>query len=115
MNIEAINVQNTAEFQMRKTSDQASESRKQKDSQVQSEQIEKNRVQPEELLQQIKALTKDGLYSVRFEADERTDDLVIKIVDRDNDELIRQLPAEELLKLREVLEDLRGNIIKTEG
>lgn len=41
MNVEAINVQNSAELQMRKASDQVSEARKQKDEQVQSEPVEK--------------------------------------------------------------------------
>lgn len=115
MNVEAINVQNSAELQMRKASDQVSEARKQKDEQVQSEPVEKKQVQPEELLQQIKSLTEDGLYSVHFETDERSNGMVVKIVDRTNDEVIRQVPAEELLQLKAALDDLRGNIIDTEG
>lgn len=115
MNIEAINVQNSAELQMRKSSDRVSDARKQKDDLVQSEPVEKSQVQPEELLQQIKSLTEDGLYSVHFETDDRTDGLIVKIVDRENDEVIRQVPAEELLELKSILADLRGNIIDTEG
>ena len=115
MNVEAINVQNSAELQMRKATDKVTEARKQKDDQIQSEPVEKNQVQPEELLKQIKSLTEDGLYSVQFETDERSSDLVVKIVDRANDEVIRQVPAEEILELKKVLADLRGNIIDTEG
>ena len=59
--------------------------------------------------------TEDGLYSVRFENDERTHQMVVKIVDRENDEVIRQVPAEELLALKAALGDLRGNIVDTEG
>ena len=115
MNVEAINLKSTSQFQLSKASDQAGESRKKADDLVQSEQVEKKQVQPEELLNQIKSLTEDGLYSVRFENDERTEGLVVKIVDRENDEVIRQVPAEELLDLKATLEDLRGNIIDTEG
>ena len=53
MNVEAINVQNSAELQMRKATDKVTEARKQKDDQIQSEPVEKNQVQPEELLKQI--------------------------------------------------------------
>lgn len=67
------------------------------------------------MLQQIKSLTEDGLYSVHFETDERSNGMVVKIVDRTNDEVIRQVPAEELLQLKAALDDLRGNIIDTEG
>ena len=115
MNIEAVNLQNTSQLQLSKASDQVSESRKKAEDLVQSEQVEKKQVQPEELLQQIKTLTEDGLYSVRFENDERADGLVVKIVDRENDEVIRQVPAEELLELKAALEDLRGNIVDMQG
>ena len=115
MNVEAINLQSTAQFHLSKGSDQVSEARKKADDLVQSEQAEKKQVQPEELLNQIKSLTEEGLYSVRFENDERTSGLVVKIVNRENDEVIRQVPAEEILELKATLEDLRGNIVDTQG
>ncbi len=115
MNIEAVNLQATSQTQLSKASDQVNNSRKKAVDLVQSEQIEKKEVQPEELLQQIKALTEDGLYSVRFENDERSDGLIVKIVNRDNGEVIRQVPSEELLEITNALEDLRGNLVNTEG
>ncbi len=115
MNVEAIGLQNTAQFNLSKASDQVSDARKKAVDPVQSEQVEKAQVQPEELLQQIKALAEEGLYSVRFENDERSSGLVVKIVDRVNDEVIRQVPVEEVLNLKAALSDLRGNIVNTEG
>ena len=70
-------------------------------------------VQPEELLSQIKAVTEDGLYSVRFENDDNSE-LIVKIFDNKTDEVIRQMPAEEILQLRSTLEELRGNIVDTQ-
>ncbi len=72
---------------------------------------ESKKVQPEEVLNQIKALTEDGLYSVRFEKDDRSKELVVKIVDSDTQEVIRQVPAEELLGMKAVLADLQGNLV----
>jgi len=69
-------------------------------------------IQPEELLGQIKALTEDGLYSVRFENDE-TQQLIVKIVDNKTDEVIRQIPPEELMQLTQHLNELRGNMVDT--
>ena len=71
-------------------------------------------VQPEELLSQIKSVTEDGLYSVRFERDDNAE-LIVKIFDNETEEIIRQMPAEELLQLRQTLENLRGNIVDTVG
>lgn len=115
MNVEAINLQNTAQFQLSKASDQVTESRKKAEDVAPPEQVEKKQVQPEELLQQIKALTEDGLYSVRFENDNDNNELVVKVVNPETDEVIRQIPPEELLTLTKRLEDLRGNIVDTQS
>lgn len=68
----------------------------------------------EEILGAIKALTEDGVYSVRFEKHKATEELVVKLVDSEG-EVIRQIPAEEIIALSKHLEDLRGNMIKTES
>ncbi len=72
-----------------------------------------NQVQPEELLNQIKAITEDGLFGVRFEQDMDSNELIVKIVDRKTDEVIRQIPPEELLNLTKHLNELTGNIVDT--
>jgi flagellar protein FlaG len=74
-----------------------------------------NAIQPEELLNNIKALTEDGLYSVRFEMNNETQNLIINLVDYDTGEVIRQIPPEEIVNLREYMTDLRGNIVNTES
>jgi flagellar protein FlaG len=71
-------------------------------------------VQSEELLSQIKGITEDGLYSVRFEQNDNAD-LIVKIYDTKTNEVVRQMPAEELLNLQKALEDLRGNIVDTQA
>ena len=115
MNVEAINVAGMSTRPLDKASERVDAVRKEKEEVAQEPQVEENQVAPEELLQQIKNLTEDGLYSVRFERDERVNQLVVKIVDRDTDEMIRQVPAEELLNLSAILSDMRGNIVNTES
>lgn len=70
-------------------------------------------VAPEEVLNKIKALTDDGVYSVRFENDEQSKQLVISLVDADSGELIRQIPPEELIGISEKLTNLRGSLLDT--
>ena len=72
-------------------------------------------IQPEELLNNIKALTEDGVYSVRFEINDNTQDLIINLVDSNSGEVIRQIPPEEIVNLHEQMMDLRGNIVSTES
>jgi len=72
-------------------------------------------IQPEELLQNIKALTDNGSYSVRFEMYKDTNDLIINLVDNKSGETIRQIPPKEILGMRETLAALRGNIVETQS
>ncbi len=69
--------------------------------------------QPEELLSQIKSITEDGLYSVQFENDQKTNVLVVKVIDRNTNEIIRQIPPEELIELTKHLNELSGNLVET--
>jgi flagellar protein FlaG len=71
-------------------------------------------VQPEELLSQIKSITDDGLYSVQFENND-ANETIVKVIDRETNEVIRQIPPEELLELTKHLNELRGNIVDTVG
>jgi flagellar protein FlaG len=74
----------------------------------------KKEVQPEELLKQIKAITEDGLYSVQFENNDENE-TVVKVIDRETQEVIRQIPPEELLELTKHLNEMQGNIVDTVG
>lgn len=69
---------------------------------------DEKKVAPEQILDKIKALTEGGAHSVRFEMDEATKTLVVKVFDRNTDELIRQLPAEEVLDMAKALQEYRG-------
>ncbi len=70
-------------------------------------------VQPEEILGQIKALTEGGMYSVRFENSQEFNELIVKVVDTETNEVIRQVPAEEVLGVKSSLAELRGQIVNT--
>lgn len=45
---------------------------------------------------------------LRFEVDSESKEVIVKIVDPENDEVIRQIPSEELLAIRNRMEDLVG-------
>ena len=90
------------------------DARKQKDNKD-VETTKKSGLPPEEILNKIKALTEDGVYSVRFETDDKTKEMVVKVVDPKTDEVLRQIPPESLLDLRASLEELRGNIVNTQS
>jgi len=45
---------------------------------------------------------------VQFSVDEETGDTVIKIVDKETKDIIREIPPEQVLKLREKLDEMVG-------
>lgn len=75
----------------------------------------KSSLPPEEILNRIKALTEDGMYSVRFETDLETHQMVVKVVDNESGDVIRQIPPEGILGLKEALSDFEGNIVNTQS
>ncbi|MBN46514.1 MULTISPECIES: flagellar protein FlaG [unclassified Methylophaga] len=50
--------------------------------------------------------------SLQFSVDDQSGDTVIKVIDSETDELIRQIPAEELLVVRSSLEEYRGMLLE---
>jgi flagellar protein FlaG len=50
--------------------------------------------------------------SLQFSIDEHSGDTVIKVIDSETDEVIRQIPGEELLVLRSSLEEYRGMLLE---
>ncbi|MDT8879208.1 flagellar protein FlaG [Halomonas saccharevitans] len=54
-------------------------------------------------------------YGVEFELSEATSRLVTRVVDRENGELIRQVPSEEVLRIAERLDELQGRLIRLEA
>ena len=111
MQIEAIGTAVASPPRMNEPARQVERGREERE-EVQNNSQKRN-TQPEELLKQIKNITEDGLYSVRFERDSGSNSLVVKIVDSETDEVIRQIPQEELLELSKHLEELNGNLVDT--
>lgn len=51
-----------------------------------------------------------GNFSINFEVDKETQTMVVKIVDRETGETIRQMPPDELLKLKLHMQEVLGLI-----
>lgn len=117
MNADTISSPGGMMHQPPKAAETIDTSRKNKESIASEPQAaaDNQKIQPEELLDQIKSLTQDGLYSVRFEKGEESPDLVVKIFDNETQEVIRQIPAEEVLNFKASFADLVGNLLNTKG
>lgn len=74
---------------------------------------ESKSVQPEEILTQIKSLTENGLFSVRFEKSPDSEQMIIRVVSSESGETIRQIPAESILGIQSSLNEFTGQVINT--
>jgi flagellar protein FlaG len=52
---------------------------------------------------------------LRFEMDEDTDKLIVKVVDRESGEVIRQIPSEEVVRIAKVLGEAPGLLVSREA
>lgn len=112
---ETLNVTGTGLQKLPATSERIDVSRKASVQEPESDQGNsgKSSLPPEEILNRIKALTEDGMYSVRFETDVNTNKMVVKIVDNQSGDVIRQIPPEGILGLQQALSEFEGNIVNT--
>ncbi|WP_456384397.1 flagellar protein FlaG [Desulfolithobacter sp.] len=115
MNVSNVTTAGASPPRTQEATDQISRQRQQEkvNKPVEAGTARQNMIQPEELLDQIKSITENGAYSVRFEKDSDINELIVKVVDQDTNEVIRQIPPEELVNLSKHLQELRGNIVNT--
>lgn len=69
----------------------------------------------EELQQDINTVNdqlKSKNRSIRFSVDNESDDVVVKVVDKDTGDVVMQIPPEEVVKLRERLSEMSGLLVE---
>ena len=103
------------------TSSSSSDSKREVEDQapVQEEvsQNESRRVNADDVKEALKEINEKmslSNHSIRFSVDDATKDIVVKIVDSNDGEVIQQIPAEEVLKLRERLQDITAGLLVEE-
>lgn len=76
-----------------------------------SKPAEKTEISVEELQAAIDKLNdfmKQGQRSLSFSVDQSADEVVVRVVDTQTEELVRQIPNEETLRIKEHLESMLG-------
>lgn len=60
-------------------------------------------------------LAKMGHREIHLSLDEESGDVVIQVVDSESEEVVRQIPPEHVLELRDRLAEMKGILINEEG
>ncbi|OMH30013.1 flagellar protein FlaG [Motiliproteus sp. MSK22-1] len=62
-------------------------------------------------ISQLNEFMKEGQRSLAFSVDDSSDEVVVRVVDTDTQEVIRQIPNEETLKLKQHIEGMLGLLL----
>ncbi len=78
---------------------------------AEAEQKQKESVSPaevKELVKESQGFLDDLHVRLNIEVSEETGEVIVRVLDKDTDEVVREIPPEEVVKLRERMEELRG-------
>ena len=75
----------------------------------------KSREQLEEIREAVNEALKDMNVGLDFQEDEETQELIVKVMNRETQELIRQIPPEAMLKVAKRMEEMTGLLIEDWG
>lgn len=75
---------------------------------------EPNPTDLKQALKEVQTAINSVANDLRFSIDEDTGRTLIKIVDRQTDEVIKQIPSEELLRIAKALDKFQGLLVKQE-
>jgi len=81
---------------------------------VQGSTAQPSREQVLQAVEEVRAAIEPVAQNLLFSIDDDTGRTVIKIIDSSNDEVIRQIPSEEMLAISKALDKLQGLLIKQE-
>jgi flagellar protein FlaG len=66
----------------------------------------------EKVVDELNNLVRDLHRELQFSVDDKSGDTVIKVVDSETDEVVRQIPSEEVVRLRQRLQEVAGVIFQ---
>lgn len=69
-----------------------------------------NRADLEQSVDELNGLVQELHRELHFSLDDGSGEVVVKVIDRETDEILREIPSEEVLRLREKLEEATGAI-----
>lgn len=66
-------------------------------------------------IEKLNRIVKNYNNKINFDVDQKTNQVVVKVVDGETDKIIRQIPPEEILNLSQRMDELRGMIFDDGG
>jgi flagellar protein FlaG len=71
-----------------------------------------NKSEAEKALEEMQKYAGWANFNIDFVIDDETESLVVKLVDRDTGEVLRQIPTDEMLSLRSYLQEVLSSVFE---
>jgi len=84
------------------------------DGDVKSSTSSPGRTELEDAITKVQKAVEPVARALQFSIDDATGKAIVKVVDSNTDEVIRQIPSEELLSIARALDKLQGLLVKQE-
>ncbi len=75
----------------------------------------KQEIKPEKISQEFNTISKDLNLDVKFAYNAKIDTVYINVTDKNTGEIIKKLPTEEAMKIKESMQDLVGVLFDKQG
>lgn len=79
---------------------------------VQAEQVATTQEDVDQAVEKINDAVRTFSQKLEFSVDKETETFVVKVVDKETKEVIRQIPSEEFLQIAKAMDKLQGLLIK---
>lgn len=66
-------------------------------------------------VEKLNSIVKNYNHKINFDVDQKTKQVVVKVVDGDTKKVIRQIPPEEIINLSQRMDELKGMIFNDGG
>ena len=79
---------------------------------VQQKQAQPSQQQVEQALDKVKQVMTAKASALTFTVDDKSGDTIVRVVDSDTGEVIRQIPSKELVEIARALDKMQGMLLK---
>ena len=108
------NIQNET-IPTRKLEENSSINKDKQDEEIKKHQNELTKQELEKLTRQLNKEMSPLNANIKFSFNDKVDELVVNVVDKNTDKVIRKIPSEEALKIMEKMKELVGALFDNKG
>jgi len=85
------------------------------ENELQSNQEQNKNTKEDNLIEELNEISESLKVDVKFAYNDKIDEVYINVIDKESGKIIRKLPSEEAMKIKETMKDFIGSLFDTKG